>query len=65
MTIPNKAFMQITDLLAQDSRELISGDSRQLESELNALQEGYKWPWNASREQIDEWESLYSRIDAV
>jgi hypothetical protein len=65
MAIPIKPFMRMTDLLAQDSRELASGGSRQLESELDALQEAQGWPWNASREQLDEWDDLYSRIDSA
>ena len=47
--IPHKPFGRMLDLA---SRERFDNEAYQ---ELARLQDEYGWPWNASREQLEEW----------
>jgi len=55
--IPYKTFGRMLDLLIQ------SQSDRSAEIALDRIQDEVGWPWKASKDQVEEWNRTYSKID--
>lgn len=58
MTIPYKLFYRLTDDLCQ----FLNDPRLETENQLRKTEELVNWPWNANREQTQEWSNICKRF---
>ncbi len=56
--IPYKLWMRLTDLLTDHLAER----TKQTDDALFAMEQRVNWPWNASNEQVEEWNKICQRL---
>jgi hypothetical protein len=68
MTVPRKTFGRLLDTVIRrhdiaETKGSQSVDFDVIDRELVNLEGSSNWPWNASHDQIEEWNSLHRRLD--